>query len=213
MHSVINSPELKQEDKTFWIKQRPQVFSLTFMCLYGGGFLSFFLSSWSCRSSFSACSSRNRTAASSKAEEGNQKSQNVVITMKNSKWLSISVSVKEATLLNPLGTFLVGGINTFPHLFFAVGVHIHIREDPGLVGPQVVVGAKKVNGKLPDIVSHPLDVLWDSFGMADLCWPPPLQSRRRKNTEGKDLSKSLQICVCVGCFETLDKSCETETVS
>lgn len=89
-------------------------------------------------------------------------------------------------MLNPLGTFLVGGINTFPHLFFAVGVHIHIREDPGLVGPQVVVGAKKVNGKLPDIVPHPLDVLWDSFGMADLCWPPPLQNRRRKNTEGKD---------------------------
>lgn len=75
-------------------------------------------------------------------------------------------------------TFLIGGINSFPHLFFAVGIHIHIREDPGLVGPQIVVGAKEVNRKLPDIVPHPLDVLWDSFGMADLCWPPPLQSRR-----------------------------------
>lgn len=77
-----------------------------------------------------------------------------------------------------LDTFLVGGINTFPHLFFAVGIHIHIREDSSLVGPQVVVGAKEVNGELPDIVPHPLDVLWDCLGMADLCGPPPLQSRR-----------------------------------
>lgn len=77
-----------------------------------------------------------------------------------------------------LATFLVGGIDTFPHLFLAVGIHIHVGEDPGLVGPQVVVGAKKVNGKLPDIVPHPLDVLWYGFGMADLCWPPP--SRRKR---------------------------------
>jgi len=51
---------------------KAQVFYLTLMCLYGGGFLSFFLSSWSCRSSFSACSSRNRTAASSKADKHHQ---------------------------------------------------------------------------------------------------------------------------------------------
>jgi len=51
----------------------------TLMCLYGGGFLSFFLSSWSCRSSFSACSSRNRTAASSKAEEREHRSDTRVI--------------------------------------------------------------------------------------------------------------------------------------
>lgn len=52
-----------------------------------------------------------------------------------------------------------------------------------------------MNRKLPDIVSHPLDVLWDGFGMADLCWPPPLQSRRGKGTEGKEFSESLQIHV------------------
>lgn len=40
----------------------------TLMCLYGGGFLSFFLSSWSCLISFSACSSLNRSAASVRAK-------------------------------------------------------------------------------------------------------------------------------------------------
>lgn len=81
-----------------------------------------------------------------------------------------------------LATFLVSGIDTFPHLLLAVGVHVHIREDPGLVGPQVVVGAKEVNGKLPDIVPHPLDVLRDGFGMADLCWPPPSRRKRGGKT-------------------------------
>lgn len=37
------------------------------MCLYGGGFLSFFLSSWSCFISFSAWSSLKRSAASVRA--------------------------------------------------------------------------------------------------------------------------------------------------
>lgn len=44
------------------------VWSCTLICLYGGGFLSFRRSSWSCRSSFSACSSLNLSAASSKAK-------------------------------------------------------------------------------------------------------------------------------------------------
>ncbi len=39
----------------------------TLMCLYGGGFLSFFLSSWSCFISFSAWSSLKRSAASVRA--------------------------------------------------------------------------------------------------------------------------------------------------
>lgn len=83
-------------------------------------------------------------------------------------------------------TFLVGGIDTFSHLLFAVGVHIHIREDPGLVGPQVVVGAEEVNRKLPDIVPHPSDVVWDGFGMADLCWPPSSYSRRARKSKRRD---------------------------
>lgn len=153
-------------------KVRPQLISLTLICLYGGGFLSFFLSSWSCRSSFSAWSSRNRTAASSRAEEGDQQSD--IVTGTN--WRH------NQQHKNTLDTLLVGGIDTFPHLLFAVGIHIHIREDPGLVGPQVVVGAKEVDGKFPDVVPHPLDVLWDGFGMADLRWPPPLWSRRRKHS-------------------------------
>lgn len=39
----------------------------TLMCLYGGGFLSFFLSSWSCLISFSIWSSLNLSAASVRA--------------------------------------------------------------------------------------------------------------------------------------------------
>lgn len=83
-------------------------------------------------------------------------------------------------------TFLVGGIDTFSHLFFAVGVHVHVRKDPGLVGPQIVVGAEEVNWKLSNIVSHPLDIIWDRFGMADLCWPPPLQ---KKHSSGAELTR------------------------
>lgn len=70
-------------------------------------------------------------------------------------------------------TFLVCCINTLSHLFFAVRINIHVWEDPCLVGPQVVVGAKEVDWELPDIVPHPLDVLWDGFGMANLRRPPP----------------------------------------
>lgn len=49
---------------------------ITLMCLYGGGFLSFFLSSWSRLISFSACSSRNLSAASFKAEKKKKHSLN-----------------------------------------------------------------------------------------------------------------------------------------
>lgn len=70
-------------------------------------------------------------------------------------------------------TFLIDGVDTLPHLLLAVCVHIHIWEDPGLVGPHIVVGAKEVNGELSDIMPHPLDVLWDGFRVADLRWPPP----------------------------------------
>lgn len=78
-------------------------------------------------------------------------------------------------------TFLVGRVHTFAHLLLAVGVHVHVGEDPGLVGPQVVVGAEEVDGKLSHVVPHPLDVVWDGFGMADLCWPPPSPNGRKEN--------------------------------
>lgn len=42
---------------------------LTFICLYGGGFLSFFRSSWSCLSSFWAFNSSNLAAASWRAKK------------------------------------------------------------------------------------------------------------------------------------------------
>lgn len=157
------------------------------MCLYGGGFLSFFLSSWSCRSSFSACSSRNRTAASSKAEEGRQKS---AITNTNHDIKPI----KGQILLLP--TFFIGRINPFPHLFLAVGVHVHVREDSGLVGPQVVVGAEEMNGELADIMPHSLDVFWDCFGMADLCRPPPYGAENGR-------IKDLMTCVWLFRFKRL----------
>lgn len=87
-----------------------------------------------------------------------------------------------------LDTFLVGGIDTFPHLFFAVGIHIHIRENSGLVGPQVVVGAEEMNGELPDVVPHSLNVLWDCFGVADLCWPPPSHRCEKETTHGRSVN-------------------------
>lgn len=91
-------------------------------------------------------------------------------------------SVHSSHCRTNLLTFLVGSIDTFSHLFFAVGVHVHVRKDPGLVGPQIVIGAEEVDRKLSNVVSHPLDIIWDGFGMADLCWPPPLQNRREKKT-------------------------------
>lgn len=87
-----------------------------------------------------------------------------------------------------LDTFLVGGIDTFPHLFFAVGIHIHIRENSGLVGPQVVVGAEEMNGELPDVVPHSLNVFWDCFGVADLCWPPPSHRCEKETTHGRSVN-------------------------
>lgn len=96
-------------------------------------------------------------------------------------------------VLKLLRTFLVCGINTFSHLFFAVGIHVHVREDPGLVGPQVVIGAKEVNGKLADIVPHPLDVLGDGFGMADFCWPPPSRAGEEEKPEERN-----QTSACAG---------------
>lgn len=36
-----------------------------------------------------------------------------------------------------------------------------------------------MNRELPDIMPHPLNVVWDCFGMADLCWPPPAQRGRQ----------------------------------
>lgn len=116
------------------------------------------------------------------------------MSLQNTNFIQFPLSgcVGETTRLTGLVTFLVGGIDTFPHLFFTVGVHIHIRKDPGLVGPQVVVGAKEVNRELANIMPHPLDVLWDSFWMADFCWPPPLQSRRGRCSQRKK-SKSVKI--------------------
>lgn len=70
-------------------------------------------------------------------------------------------------------TFLVSCIDAFAHLLFAVCVDVHVGEDAGLVGPQVIVGAEEVDGELAHVVPHALDVFWDGFGMADLCWPPP----------------------------------------
>ena len=96
-------------------------------------------------------------------------------------------------MLKLLRTFLVCGINTFSHLFFAVGIHVHVREDPGLVGPQVVIGAKEVNGKLADIVPHPLDVLGNGFGMADFCWPPPSRAGEEEKPEERN-----QTSACAG---------------
>lgn len=39
------------------------------------------------------------------------------------------------TLLDQVVTFLVCSVDTFSHLFFAVGIHIHIWKDSGLVRP------------------------------------------------------------------------------
>lgn len=89
-------------------------------------------------------------------------------------------------------TFLVCCINTLSHLFFAVCVNIHVREDPGLVGPQVVVGAKEMDWKFPHIVPHPLDVIRDGFRMANLRRPPP---KVKNHMKGRTLNTFLKF-VC-----------------
>lgn len=73
-----------------------------------------------------------------------------------------------------LQSFLISSVDSFAHLLFAVGVHVHIREDSGLVRPQVVVRPEKVNRELPHVVSHSLDVLRDGFRMTDFRRPPPV---------------------------------------
>uniref|UniRef100_A0A3B3S7C4 Ras-related protein Rab-24 n=1 Tax=Paramormyrops kingsleyae TaxID=1676925 RepID=A0A3B3S7C4_9TELE len=46
-------------------------------------------------------------------------------------------------------------------------------EDPRLIGPEIVVGAEKVDRKLADVMLHALDVGGNVLGVADLSRPPP----------------------------------------
>lgn len=77
-------------------------------------------------------------------------------------------------------TFLVYAIYALPHLVFAADITFHVWEHTGLVGPQVIFGAKEEHRKLADVVLHFLDVDRNCPGMADLSWPPPTRQRERQ---------------------------------
>lgn len=70
-------------------------------------------------------------------------------------------------------TFFVNGVHTLSHFVFAVGIALHVGEDPRLIGPEIVVGAEKVDRKLADVMLHALDVGGNVLGVADLGRPPP----------------------------------------
>ncbi|KAL4660044.1 ras-related protein Rab-24 [Arapaima gigas] len=57
-------------------------------------------------------------------------------------------------------------------------VTLHVWKHTGLIRPEIIIGAKEVHWKLPDIMFHALDVGWNVFGVADLSRPPPEQRPR-----------------------------------
>ena len=98
--------------------------------------------------------------------------------------MSVHLIFNSLLKLEHTHTFLIDGVDSFAHLFPAVGVHVHVGEHPGLVGPQVVVGTEEVDRELPDVVPHPEDVLRDRPGVTDLRRPPPEERRRRGERRG-----------------------------
>lgn len=69
-------------------------------------------------------------------------------------------------------TFPVNGVDPLSHFVFIVGVSFHVREDPGLVRPQVVVGTEEKDRKLADVVPHPQDIFRNVLRVADFSGPP-----------------------------------------
>lgn len=89
-------------------------------------------------------------------------------------------------------TFLVYAIHALPHLVFAADITFHVREDTGLVGPQVILGAEEQHRELTDVMFHFLDVDRNCPRMANLSWPPPATHRRADETSGFPTSNSLR---------------------
>ena len=58
-------------------------------------------------------------------------------------------------------------------------VVLHVREDAALVDPVVVVGAKKEDGEVADVMAEALNVGRQQARVADLRRPPPARGAGR----------------------------------
>lgn len=90
-------------------------------------------------------------------------------------------------------TFLVYAIHTLSHLVFAADITFHVREYTGLVGPQVILGAKEQHRELANVMFHFLDVDRNCPRMANLSWPPPASWGSRDEIFGFVISNHLKM--------------------
>jgi len=60
---------------------------------------------------------------------------------------------------------------------YKILVILHVGEDPALVDPVVVVGAKEKDREVTDIMAKTLNVRRHQARVADLRWPPSAPER------------------------------------